>query len=82
MRLIDRLQQDVSIGARVMVSAKCAGWQSDFHGLICSTPEPVDTRRGLDYVYWVQFDSPQHDLSEDGPYFKAQILGRCLTPAA
>lgn len=40
-----------------------------------------EARTRLLLFYMVQFDAPQHDLSEDGPYYKAQILGRCLAPA-
>ena len=77
---IGPLLQSLAIGSRVLVSAKCAGWRNDFHGVVCGGPEPVETVQGPDYFYWVQFDSPQHDLSEDGPYYKAQVLGRCLAP--
>jgi hypothetical protein len=73
--------QNLAIGSRVLVSARCAGWRNDFHGVICGGPEPVETIRGPDYFYWVQFDSPQHDVSEDGPYYKAQVLGCCIAPA-
>lgn len=79
---IGPLLQRLAIGTRVLVSGRCAGWREDFHGVICGDPEPVETMRGADFFYMVQFEAPQHDLSEDGPYYKAQILGRCLAPAA
>lgn len=78
---IGPLLQSLAIGSHVLVSATCAGWRNDFYGVICGGPERVETMQGQDYFYWIQFDSPQHDLSEDGPYYKAQILGRCLAPA-
>lgn len=75
-------QQEFPIGTRVSVSGACGGWRNDCEGVISSVPEPVQTVQGEDYFYWVQFDTPQHDLSDDGPYRKAQILSRCLTHAA
>jgi len=69
-------------GSRVRVSATCAGWRTDFNGTICGGAESVWTVQGEDYWYLVEFDTPQHDLSDDGPYYKAQILGRCLIGAA
>lgn len=65
-------------GERVSVSAK-GGWSSDFHGVISGGPDSVNTRQGEDFFYWVRFDTPQHDLSEDGPYEEAHILSRYLT---
>jgi hypothetical protein len=70
-----------AIGARVWVSASCAGWRSDSLGTVVDMPEAVQTVRGEDHFYWVRFDSPQHDLSDDGPYDRAQVLGCCLTRA-
>ena len=72
-----RLQQ-FSLGDRVVVSGRCAGWRYDASGVICSGPEPVQIVQGEDYWYMVTFDTPQHDLSDDGPYYKAQILGCCI----
>jgi hypothetical protein len=65
-----------------LVSGACGGWRNDSHGVIVAAPEPVQTVQGEDYFYLVQFDSPQHDLSDDGPYSTAQILSRCLCPEA
>ena len=76
------LRQEFARGARVLVSGRCSGWREDCHGVICGDPDPVETVQGLDYFYWIQFDSPQYDLSDDGPYYKAQVLGRCLAPKA
>ena len=78
---INPLKQHLAVGSRVLVSGASAGWRGDFHGAIASGPEAVETVQGPDYFYWVEFETPQHDLSEDGPYYKAQILGRYLTPA-
>jgi len=66
------------IGAVVEVSAE-GGWRTDCQGKVKCGPEPVETRQGVDYFYWVEFDEPQHDLSDDGPYEAAQILSRYLT---
>lgn len=76
------MRQTFAIGARVFVSGVCGGWRHDSEGVILSAPEPVQTVQGEDYFYWVQFDVPQHDLSDDGPYYKAQMLSRCITNAA
>lgn len=75
------LLQTFAAGARVSVSGICGGWGNDSTGVIVGEPESVETVQGEDYWYWVQFEVPQHDLSNDGPYYKAQILSRCLTYA-
>jgi hypothetical protein len=76
------LRQAFAVGARVSVSAACAGFRNDACGVICDGPDPVATVQGEDYWYWVRFDEPQHDSSGDGPYYKAQILSRCLAHAS
>ena len=76
------MRQHFAIGTRVRVSAICAGWRTDASGTIRGGPEQAQTVQGEDYFYWVEFDTPQLDLSDDGPYDKAQVLGRCLTVAA
>jgi RPA family protein len=75
-------KQQFKVGERVVVSARCAGWRNDALGTICSGPESIQLVSSEDYNYWVQFDTPQHDLSIDGPYYKAQILGCCLKAEA
>jgi hypothetical protein len=65
------------VGERVWVRA-AGGWRKDFPGVIASLPEPVQTRQGEDFFYCVDFEAPQDDLSEDGPYVRAQILSRYL----
>lgn len=74
------MRQRFKIGARVLVSGPCGGWRNDSKGVVVAEPEPVQTRQGEDFFYWVQFDTPQHDLSNDGPYTKGQVLSRCLCP--
>ena len=39
-----------------------------------SEPEPVDTVRGPEYFYWVEFDEPQQAIDGADTYRKAQIL--------
>ena len=68
-------------GDRVQVSGPEAGWRQSSAGRIVGEPEPINTLQGADFFYWVAFDSPQHDLSEDGPYERAQILSCYLEPA-
>lgn len=75
------IRQVFAVGTRVFISGVCGGYRNDSEGVISSDPEPVQTMQGEDFFYWVQFDTPQHDLSNDGPYSKAQILSRCLTHA-
>ncbi|MFT3736685.1 MAG: hypothetical protein QM776_16985 [Rhodocyclaceae bacterium] len=72
-------QQMFAIGTRVFVSGVCGGWRNNSEGVISSAPEPVQTTQGKDFFYWVQFDTPQHDLSDGGPYVKAKILSCCLS---
>ena len=74
-----QMRQVLTMGARVLVSATCGGWRNDSRGVISSAPDSVQTVQGEDYFYLVLFDTPQHDLSNDGPYYKAQVLSRCLT---
>jgi hypothetical protein len=57
-------------------------WRQVFTGTIddMAAPEPVghpDARDG-ELAYWVDFDEPQHDTSDDGPYRMACIWGRYL----
>ena len=71
------MHKDFQVGARVRVSAE-DGWRQDFTGRVVSGPESINTRQGEDYWYIVRFDTPQDDLSDDGPYFMAQILSRYI----
>lgn len=73
-----RLKRRLEIGCKVEVSAE-GGWAKNCVATVESGPESVETRQGEDYFYWVVFDEPQHDLSDDGPYESAQILSRYLT---
>ncbi len=72
------LRKKLNLGERVTVSRE-AGWENDCEGIIASEPELVKIAEGEDYWYFVAFDIPQHDLSSDGPYSKAQILSKYLT---
>ncbi|MGH1487723.1 MAG: hypothetical protein ACRBCI_16045 [Cellvibrionaceae bacterium] len=71
------MRKNLIKGAKVKVSSK-GGWAQDSTAAITSDPESVNTRQGEDYFYWVKFETPQHDLSNDGPYESAQILSRYL----
>lgn len=57
-------------------------WRQVFSGTISgmAAPESVDHPMAHDgeLAYWVDFDEPQHDTSDDGPYRKAQIWARYL----
>lgn len=57
-------------------------WPVEFPGTIDATdpPEPNDHAQALsgEFLYWVTFDTPQHDSDGDGPYRRAQIWGRYL----
>ncbi|GLS05432.1 hypothetical protein GCM10007860_25850 [Chitiniphilus shinanonensis] len=76
------LRQHFPAGTRVVVSGVGAGWRNNPVGTVCGDPEPVQTVRGEDYYYWVRFDTPQHALSDDGPYCLAQVLSCCITGQA
>jgi len=71
------LKQELPAGTRVFVSSQ-GGWRGDCLGFVRGDAESVQTVQGEDYFYWVEFDTPQHDLSEGGPYRKAQVLARYL----
>ncbi|WP_431121368.1 hypothetical protein [Variovorax paradoxus] len=59
--------------ARVYVAAS-GGWKATFLGTICSEAEPVQTVKGPENYYWVEFDESQEDVSGPDLYRKAQIL--------
>lgn len=70
---------------RVIQDTGWAGpWRQEFNGTIDVTmaPEPVGSpaARAGELAYFVAFDEPQHDTSDDGPYRKAQIWDRYLMP--
>lgn len=73
------LKQEFSPGARVIVSG-AGGWRNDASGTIKGVPEVINIVQGEAFTYWVEFDEPQHDLSDDGPYYKAQVLSLYLRP--
>lgn len=57
-------------------------WKVEFTATIdaMGAPEPNRHAQALDgeLLYWVSFDTPQHDSGGDGPYRRAQIWGRYL----
>ncbi|MBK8814581.1 MAG: hypothetical protein IPN42_03300 [Methylococcaceae bacterium] len=66
-----------SIGDKVLVSEH-SGWQCNFLGTVVSNPEPSQTNLGQETLYWVQFEKPQKDRSENEEYIKAQISNAYL----
>ena len=66
------------IGRRVQVSSE-GGWKQDCLGTITGGPEPVETLKGPDNYYWVEFDEPQEDINGPDSYSKAQILSCYLS---
>ena len=58
---------------RVLVSP-LGGWRNACYGMVVSDPEPIDTLRGPEYFYWIQFDKPQQTIDGPDAYRKAQIL--------
>jgi hypothetical protein len=58
---------------RVSVSP-LGGWKTACRGVVVSEPEPVDTVRGPEYFYWVEFDEAQQAIDGEDTYRKAQIL--------
>jgi len=75
-----QLRKTFSIGAKVRVSKK-GGWQRDAFAVVIAGPEPVTTRQGEDYYWWVEFVEPERDAEDDGPYHQAQILSRYIADA-
>lgn len=73
-------EKKLSTGESVIVSSK-GGWANDFKGTVEGEPETIETKQGEELAYWVKFNEPQHDISDDGPYRKAQILTRYLSKA-
>jgi len=71
------LKQEFSPNTRVIV-ASAGGWRKDAPGTIKGAPEITQIIQGEAFTYWIEFDEPQHDLSDDGPYRKAQVLSLYL----
>jgi len=74
------MKNKFNLGDKVLVSHE-GGWQKNSLGFICGDPELVETNQGNNYFYWVEFYEPQNDLSNTGPYRKAQILSQYLSRA-
>ena len=69
-----------SLGDRVSVSA-LGGWKNTSAGTVVSEPEPIDTLKGPECYYCVEFDEPQEAVDGDDAYRKAQILSCYLDRA-
>lgn len=74
-----RVRQDAEFGP--------GPWPSEPAGTLVIGPDgkhmsDVRSRRGLERVYWVEFDKPQHDDEGDGPYKQAQVLEKYIEPLA
>ena len=68
---------------RVIQDADWGGpWRRVFTGVISAmaAPEPVVNRTAGagELAYWIDFDEPQLDVDDDGPYRKALIWDRYL----
>ncbi len=50
------------------------GWEQPSLGVICNGTKFVETLIGAGYVYGVQFDEPQEDITGTVKHRKAQIL--------
>ncbi|GAA0905825.1 hypothetical protein Vau01_121760 [Virgisporangium aurantiacum] len=57
-------------------------WRREFLGVVGDLAAPELVRhyqaRPDELMYWVRFDEPEFDHTDDGPYRKAQIWGRYL----
>ena len=69
-----------SLHDRVSVSS-LGGWKSTFLGTVCSGADPIQTMKGPEAFYLVQFDEPQQDISGPDLYEKAQVLSCYLDRA-
>jgi hypothetical protein len=67
------MMKEFQIGDRVRVSSE-GGWKNTCLGIVCGGPEPIETMKGPENFYWVQFDEPQEDVNCPDKYYKAQIL--------
>jgi hypothetical protein len=65
---------------RVIVSS-LGGWKQASVGTIVSEPEPIETLRGPECFYWVEFDQAQQTIDGNDAYRKAQILSCYLDRA-
>jgi hypothetical protein len=70
----------LEIGFRVVVSSK-GGWKNDCLGTVVGGPEPLETLKGPDNYYWVEFDEPQEDINGPDQYSKAQVLSCYINEA-
>ncbi len=74
------MMKEFKLGDRVRISFE-GGWKNSFPGIVCGGPDPVQTVKGPEYFYWVQFDEPQEDNNGPDKYDKAQILSCYLDHA-
>jgi hypothetical protein len=65
---------------RVIVSS-LGGWEQASVGTIVSEPEPIETLKGPECFYWVEFDQAQQTIDGNDAYLKAQILSCYLDRA-
>ena len=86
------MQMDFSTKDRVRISPDYH-WAKNVVGTICDPPESVvrltsdwkgcrravESKRGPLTFYWVEFDSPQFDADQDGPYAAGEIDSRFLS---
>ena len=71
---------EFSVGDKVRVSEH-AGWRASFFGTVKSGPESTETRLGISALYWVGFEEPQKNRSEEDKYVQAQISNVYLESA-
>lgn len=59
-------------------------WRQEFEGVIDTLRAPQVVTHAMatpgEYCYFVAFDEPQMDYTEDGPYRKAEVWARHLVP--
>lgn len=72
------IRKKFTTGDRVIVTAD-GGWRQDSLGIIVFGPEVIEGLLGEDHSYWVEFDTPQEDLTDASPYYKTDILSRYLS---
>ena len=75
---------ELEIGTRVrVVGDKEHGrqpWPAHPTGTVVAPPEEVLTTSGTRLTYWIEFDEPQRDETNDGPYSRSQVLEIYLEP--
>ena len=73
------MRQVFKVGDRVRVT-KSWDWVGHPVGTVRSRPREQATLQGVEFVYYVVFDSPAQDVEGEGPYSGGMIPSKWLEP--